>query len=189
MKFPYTLLVSSDFLFFHDSTVVGASSKGQGQLQLTGSCRGSACWHGHWWVENFLMGTHRAVETSAGSQAGTLGMLWNTTCNQHQEKEVCEDTGGALILCHLKHTCNILSSKKQKTYWQWCFCILRDHLWGQAETRKCLFFLVTSWTETERCLGQETAFYPSSPTPPFFFLFPVPWVHMSGAIFSKEILY
>lgn len=105
------------------------------------------------------------------------------------KKRKCVKTGGALILCHLKHTCNILSSKKQKTYWQWRFCILRDHLWGQAETRKCLFFLVTSWTETERCLGQETAFYPSSPTPFFFFLFPVPWVHMSGAIFSKEILY
>lgn len=56
-------------------------------FRLTGSCRGSSCWHGHRWLENFLMGTHRAVETNAGSQPGILGMLWNTTCNQHQEKK------------------------------------------------------------------------------------------------------
>ena len=128
MQFPYTLLVSSDFLFFHDSIVVGASSKGQGQLQAHRQLQGFFLLAWSPVAGKFPHGHTQGSGDQCWESARNSGYAMEYHMQSASRKEVCEDTGGTLILCHLKHTCNILSNKKQKTYWQWCFCILRDHL-------------------------------------------------------------
>lgn len=117
------------FSIFHNSIVVGDSqSKQQGSgvnFRLMGSCRGSACWHGHggWKIPSWAART--------GQWRPVLGVrlepwvCWNTTYNVWTCVKTQLVPSSSAIL---KHMCNILSSKKQKTYWQWCFCILRDHL-------------------------------------------------------------
>ena len=192
-QFPYTLLVSSDFLFFHDSVVVGDS---QSKEQGSGSTSGSQAAAGVLPVGMVTGGWKISSWAHTGQWRPVLGVrleLWVCCGIPHAisiKKRKCVKTqvvpsSSAIWSTHV----TFYQVRNRKNTGNGAFVFWEttcEAKWNMQVFIFLSYFMNRNW----KMPRARNSILSLLPNPRFFFFhFLVPWVHMSGTIFSKEILY